>query len=450
MADSNKASDYLVVGDPKKPSTWHLQVKRNGVPDHGLMGAAWAALTSNHRGNAYAGPNKSEALAKLRRLYASEKMPVPAAHMESDGALLIQFDWKLKGAYPDVPLNESVDETELRQLDNLSSDEAVFLTLPLGRVGMKAKDGFVYTEGFINKLLQHMTSQATAGNMGHVAAEDRASKFPMPVSLWVGAAKDETGMLWGKAYLRDAEFRNYVKQTKAANGSIATSVYGTYDPSTANYKLDGSYEIDPSTFKLESVDFAPPARAALQFNRQMAITSHMESNEMTKEELLSQLTADEVPTELREQIISQFKEAEGEETVLAQLTAENAEKDKVIGQLTAALAETNKTALTAHMDARLTEAIKVDNEEGSLREMVRDRVVSHISADMKPEDVEKLITEVTETASYKALAQMIVVAKAGGKVSVQGGDNNAPGKTPGEIAEENAAQTLSAMGINFN
>jgi len=70
------ASDFLVVEDPQKPTSWHLQVKRNGTPDHNLMGAAKAALTSpgGHRGNQYQGPNKQEATAKLKRLYASEDM----------------------------------------------------------------------------------------------------------------------------------------------------------------------------------------------------------------------------------------------------------------------------------------------------------------------------------------------------------------------------------------
>jgi hypothetical protein len=70
------ASDFLVVEDPQSPNTWHLQVKKHGTPDHNLMGAAKAALTSSggHRGNPYQGPNKQEAIAKLKRLYASEKM----------------------------------------------------------------------------------------------------------------------------------------------------------------------------------------------------------------------------------------------------------------------------------------------------------------------------------------------------------------------------------------
>jgi hypothetical protein len=74
---SNNPSDFLVVEDSEKPSTYHLQVKRNGKPDHNLMGAAWAALHSGFRGNKYEGPDKQAALKKLKALYKSEDMPLP-------------------------------------------------------------------------------------------------------------------------------------------------------------------------------------------------------------------------------------------------------------------------------------------------------------------------------------------------------------------------------------
>jgi hypothetical protein len=72
------ARAFLVVEDPSKPSTWHLPVMswKGGklVYDHGLMGAAKAALTAprGHRGRPYQGPQKAEALAKLKRLYKRE------------------------------------------------------------------------------------------------------------------------------------------------------------------------------------------------------------------------------------------------------------------------------------------------------------------------------------------------------------------------------------------
>jgi hypothetical protein len=71
-------SDFLVVEDAEKATTFHLQVKRHGKPDHGLMGAAFAALYKNYRGNSYEGPGKEEAKSKLRALYKSEGMDWPS------------------------------------------------------------------------------------------------------------------------------------------------------------------------------------------------------------------------------------------------------------------------------------------------------------------------------------------------------------------------------------
>lgn len=76
---SPEARDYLVVEDPEKSSTWHLQVRENGAPNHNLMGAAWAALfnPNGFRGNKYAGPNVNDAKRKLRALYEREGMNMP-------------------------------------------------------------------------------------------------------------------------------------------------------------------------------------------------------------------------------------------------------------------------------------------------------------------------------------------------------------------------------------
>lgn len=83
------ADHYLVVEDPEKPSTWHLRVKDvNGKPDHRLMGAAWAALHEGYRGNRYEGPQKAEAIRKLKLLYEQEEMPLPGKAVDADEVLV--------------------------------------------------------------------------------------------------------------------------------------------------------------------------------------------------------------------------------------------------------------------------------------------------------------------------------------------------------------------------
>ena len=79
---STNPDDYLVVEDRAQSSTWHLQVKEDGAPNHRLMGAAWAALHGGFRGNKYDGPQKQQAIDKLTALYKSEKLPLPGKSVE--------------------------------------------------------------------------------------------------------------------------------------------------------------------------------------------------------------------------------------------------------------------------------------------------------------------------------------------------------------------------------
>lgn len=82
------SSHYLVVENPKESSTWHLRVKNaDGKVDHGLMGAAWAAIHEGFRGNKYEGPDKEAALTKLKKLYKQEKQPMPSKS-ETEEAVL--------------------------------------------------------------------------------------------------------------------------------------------------------------------------------------------------------------------------------------------------------------------------------------------------------------------------------------------------------------------------
>jgi hypothetical protein len=76
------ASDFLVVEDPEKSTTWHLQVKREGEPEPRLMGAAWAALHGGYRGNKYEGPDKAKALAALKKMYKDMDLQTPAENAE--------------------------------------------------------------------------------------------------------------------------------------------------------------------------------------------------------------------------------------------------------------------------------------------------------------------------------------------------------------------------------
>jgi phage I-like protein len=75
MADS--AKQFLVID---KDGEGHLPVRQSpdGPLNHRLMGAAWAALHGGYRGNKYEGPDREEAIRKLKALYKSEGMETPS------------------------------------------------------------------------------------------------------------------------------------------------------------------------------------------------------------------------------------------------------------------------------------------------------------------------------------------------------------------------------------
>ena len=88
------ATDFLIVGDPAKPTTWHLPVKLNGKPNRKLAAGAWASLfsASGFRGNKYQGPDAGKAKAALRALYKDQEWEVPAAEAGGQGAPDLQED----------------------------------------------------------------------------------------------------------------------------------------------------------------------------------------------------------------------------------------------------------------------------------------------------------------------------------------------------------------------
>ena len=135
---THNAGDYLIVEDPKEVSKWHLQVKVNGKPDHGLMGAAWAALHSGHRGNVYEGPGKQEAIGKLRKLYESENMTVPGEKEAQDPSLLAQLVEFLTGwAHKEGKRNSASDAERLQKAHDLLVENGAQCTLKV----FKGEDG---------------------------------------------------------------------------------------------------------------------------------------------------------------------------------------------------------------------------------------------------------------------------------------------------------------------
>lgn len=128
------ADAYLVVEDPERPSTWHLRYKdENGNVDRRLMGAAWAALTSNYRGNPYTGPQKEEALEKLKRLYKQHGWPTPDEQEDEESSensselkesKMGEENNKVAGEIEDIRKRAEAAEAEVKKLTAMLKETA--------------------------------------------------------------------------------------------------------------------------------------------------------------------------------------------------------------------------------------------------------------------------------------------------------------------------------------
>lgn len=91
---------YLVEDNGEgKPA---LPTMKDGKLSHRLMGAAWAALHGGFRGRKYEGKGKKEAIAKLKKLYEKEGMPLPGENMPEKSDAVAEPDDVEKAANDDA------------------------------------------------------------------------------------------------------------------------------------------------------------------------------------------------------------------------------------------------------------------------------------------------------------------------------------------------------------
>jgi hypothetical protein len=97
--DADGQSGFLVT-EPNGQK--HLPTRSGGKPDAALMGAAYAALTSNHRGQSYSGPDKQGTLERLKVLYRRLGMDLPSTEKTLCGLPLSY--WKKSSSATRSPL----------------------------------------------------------------------------------------------------------------------------------------------------------------------------------------------------------------------------------------------------------------------------------------------------------------------------------------------------------
>lgn len=333
----------------------------------------------------------------------------------------IQAIGEFRGNFPDVPVATGVNLDELRNADN----DPFFVTLPIiPEIGAVSKSGLLYDEALAERVVEQINRKRPGGRLGHLKPEERSTAYPIPEGIWVGAMRHGNGV-WAKSYIPPGPTRDHMRRVKAVGGQISTSIYGT-----------GSYEqVKPGVrrtpdFELETVDFAPPERAALGHGATPIVTAEMNQNgeqeaDMDRDELIAELRPGDIPDRLRQAIIEQHEQDTGQQRRIAELEQNISDRDTLIAELQQQAQERQVAEFHAQVDTQIAELTnwetKTDEQKNkleALRRMLRSTVLAELGEENDADKLKTTLQEIWE--ANKALAETVRDALAGPAAMVSG------------------------------
>jgi hypothetical protein len=293
-----------------------------------------------------------------------------------------------------VPIAANVDYQALVADD----PDPVFITLPIGQVGVESRNGRTYGLKEVQVIVNTIVNEKSIGQKGHLRDEERGYRFDIPPLVWVGATLEANGTAWGKAYvLKSApDVREYVKVAKATKAKIGTSIYGT-----AEIEEGGKV----SNLEIESIDIAHPGRlgvpqaaAVPQITQETSQQNHaQEDNPVPTEPVINntvvhpvvQPAVEPAPAVLVEmerlhkaairELEGKNAELKGKADDLAQIVtmlegaADPINAVRLLNQHVKNLRKENGDLLEESIKAQVAEVVKAPNLRGMIAAMVRDR-----------------------------------------------------------------------------
>lgn len=351
-----------------------------------------------------------------------------------------------RGKPPEIDIADGVDIEGIQKRDA----DAMFVTLPIAEIGAISNNGLLYDEALVDSIGEQINAKRPGGIFGHLKEEDRGTSFPLPAGLWVGAARHEQ-TLWAKAYIPPSAARDYVQNLKAVGGQIATSIYGKGKFEKVS---DGVRRL--ANFKLESLDFAPPSRAALGMAAVPHVTAEMETEQepimADKAQVIAELTVADIPANLRDAIVAEASKQDETQATIAELTNTVTAKDEVISELNKQVESYRLERLTAAIEARVAELTDwpVADEGGKdklkkMRELLKGQILTRLGSDPKAERVAEMADAAWE--DLKPIAEMLRDALAG-PAAIVNGKVHETGRKPIEDTPEKRKAAMDRMGIS--
>lgn len=350
---------------------------------------------------------------------ANDQMAALYANAEGE-MISIQAIGEFRGNFPDVPIAAGVNLDELRQTD----DDPFFVTLPvIPEIGAVSKSGLLYDDALADRVIEQINRKRPGGRLGHLKAEDRGSAYPIPEGIWVGAMRHGNGV-WAKSYIPPGPARDHMRRIKAVGGQISTSIYG-----------EGSYEaVRPGVrrtpdFELETLDFAPPERAALGHGATPIVTAEMNQTmeiEMpTKDEIIAELRPTDIPTPIRQQIIDQHEQDTGQQRRISELENQVADRDTVIAELRSAVEKQRIAEFNTALDEQIAELTPWETKTdagkeklAALRRMVRQAILAELGDKREIGTIKEIADRVWQ--EYAVVAETVRDALAGPPAIVPG------------------------------
>lgn len=308
-----------------------------------------------------------------------------------------------------VPLAKGVNLEELLTGD----DDPMFVTIDALSdtvSGNKRR----WTSDELHRVAKQVMETKPDGYQGHLRQEDRSSKAPDAVTMWLGAKVTNhkgKNRLFVKGYVlpKASQFKDYLRRAGAAGKNVAVSVYGqAFEKWNESLK---AFEIE--NFQLESIDWARPGAEGVPNSGYLKITAEMkeEGDEMTKEEALKSATA----AELREHapaIVQEIEEGartELQSTVSEMVTITGVSAEADLKKTVQEMSDENKTLKTQVAQSEIDKVLGNKVTNVAARSALRKEVISEMNGSTDLTVIQETVDRVLESEEGKALVEAFKV-----------------------------------------
>lgn len=368
--------------------------------------------------------------------------------------LLAEMVSDFKQGFPDVPLASELDITEWKQADPNAApaDRPLFVTLPLVKVGTKSQNGLNWGRPEAEHLVKEINDKRPEGGLGHTPFDKRSTEYKLPSLRWVGAMLDESGTVWGKAYVPKyaSDVREFFIDAKRSRARVGTSVYG----------MQG--DVGLRDMKLENIDIGHPDRISHPIAAAVPkLTSEMNDNQTEKQEgdknpmpeqnelkLVSELTSakdaaltqvSQLTTQIgaKDSLIAEMKGKVETLASVEKLVAEFAGSTvaEKIGKLVSELSDLRKAQQKTQIDKWIAEAIKAVELES-----LRPTIIAQMGEIDSEAKAKARVEELLKREDIKVIAEALAYKSAGPNAFV--GNKNS-GKEANSLKNLNNPETIA-------